>query len=302
MIEVTAATRIIPLLFVALLVGCAPSSTQRSREYSTPLAWEALEPESGSPLYLLGSIHIGTPNMAPLHPAITAAYARSSELVVEVDLRNPGDRMAAIYADRANLRGDEHLRDRVSPDTWERLARYLDERDVDPAPLLRLKPWAVMLRLAGMQFETSGYPVEHGVDRRFIDDAGQRTIIALESYELQLDLYDGFSNEVQEMMLRDFLEPEDPYQTGALVDAWQRGDERAFMNLLFPPADHWEPYRKRFFYDRNENMARRLGELARDGRSRFVVVGVGHMVGPRGIPALLETQGFQVRRLVAANP
>jgi uncharacterized protein YbaP (TraB family) len=34
-------------------------------------------------------------------------------------------------------------------------------------------------------------------------------------------------------------------------------------------------------------MARRLTELASDGKMRFTVVGAGHMLGPRGIPSLL---------------
>jgi uncharacterized protein YbaP (TraB family) len=35
-------------------------------------------------------------------------------------------------------------------------------------------------------------------------------------------------------------------------------------------------------------MTQRLASLARDGKLRFVVVGAGHMVGERGIPALLR--------------
>jgi uncharacterized protein YbaP (TraB family) len=46
-------------------------------------------------------------------------------------------------------------------------------------------------------------------------------------------------------------------------------------------------------------MAARLVELARDGRTRFVVLGAGHLVGARGIPARLAEQGFVVERLNA---
>ncbi len=285
------------LLLLGSLVACAGSPPPRFVPYDTPLSWEALEPESGAPVYLLGSIHIGTPDMGKLHPAIHEAYERSSELVVEVDLNRNRDAMAAIYAKRAYLPPGERLPDRVSAETWTRLRAWLAERGLETEPYTRLKPWAVMLRLAGMQFEDSGFPTRYGVDRRFLSNAGPRPIVALESYELQLDLYDGFPDDVQEMMLRDFLEPEDPYQTQALVDAWRQGDERTFVRLLFPEADRWEVYRERFFYERNENMARRITELARDGRSRFVVLGVGHMVGPRGIPALLSEHGFEVRRV-----
>jgi uncharacterized protein YbaP (TraB family) len=51
------------------------------------------------------------------------------------------------------------------------------------------------------------------------------------------------------------------------------------------------------FFGRNETMTRRLAEFARDGKTRFVVLGVGHMLGSRGIPSLLCDRGFGVRRV-----
>ncbi len=47
-------------------------------------------------------------------------------------------------------------------------------------------------------------------------------------------------------------------------------------------------------------MAGRLHQLAKDGKTRFVVVGAGHMVGEQGIPALLAERGWQVDRVGGA--
>jgi uncharacterized protein YbaP (TraB family) len=44
-------------------------------------------------------------------------------------------------------------------------------------------------------------------------------------------------------------------------------------------------------------MTQRLASLSRDGRLRFAVVGVAHLVGERGIPALLLDYGFRVERV-----
>lgn len=291
------AGRILPLGIALALAACADVREPEPR-YITPLAWSAIDRSSGAPLTLLGSIHIGTADMGELHPSITAAYEQASELVVEVDLDADRPTMARAYAERAYLPQGERLEDRIDPGTWQRLQDYLAARSIDPAPLAGMKPWAVMLRLAGSQFAKEGYPAEFGVDRRFLlAAAGDKPIVALETYALQLDLYDGFPPDVQEMMLRDFLDPQDPYHTAALIEAWQRGDEQAFLDLIFPTAVEWQAYQERFFFERNEHMAERLAELSRDGRSRFVVVGVGHMVGPRGIPALLDDRGFELRRL-----
>jgi len=70
--------------------------------------------------------------------------------------------------------------------------------------------------------------------------------------------------------------------------------------LIFRPlaggAD-FESFYEAIFFERNQAMARRLAELTRDGKTRFAVLGAGHMLGPRGIPALLCERGFEVRRV-----
>ena len=53
-----------------------------------------------------------------------------------------------------------------------------------------------------------------------------------------------------------------------------------------------------FFWQRNAAMTARLVELARDGQTRFVVLGAGHMLGAKGIPALLAQRGFVVERVI----
>jgi len=285
-------------LCVALVTVACTHPTAQPEPYLTPLAWEAHSPEHAGSVYLLGSIHVGARQARRLHPEIIAAWARAEELVVEVDLDASAPEMPGIWAQRAYLPEGQRLSERLSPDTWQRLVAHLEARGEDPNDYQTLKPWAVLLRLARLEFGREGFPAEHGVDRRFLDAAaGTKPVVALESYALQLDLYDGFPFEVQEMMLRDLLEPEAPFETRALVEAWGRGDEQAFLDLIFPDAERWDVYRERFFFERNERMAHRLGALSEDGKTRFVVVGVGHMIGPRGIPALLAAQGFRVERI-----
>jgi len=53
---------------------------------------------------------------------------------------------------------------------------------------------------------------------------------------------------------------------------------------------------KRSVSSGDSGFARALAALSEAGID-FVVVGVGHMIGPRGIPALLAAQGFRVERI-----
>ena len=89
-------------------------------------------------------------------------------------------------------------------------------------------------------------------------------------------------------------------ETVDLFEAWERGDEARLEELLFRPLTEEPEFAslyERLFFERNRKMSEKLGELASDGRTRFVVLGAGHMLGDRGIPALLAGRGFEVEPL-----
>ncbi|HVX66984.1 MAG TPA: TraB/GumN family protein, partial [Bryobacteraceae bacterium] len=52
------------------------------------LMWKATSPTNT--VYLVGSLHFGTPDMYPLPETIQSAFQKSSALVVEIDLNKVG--------------------------------------------------------------------------------------------------------------------------------------------------------------------------------------------------------------------
>ena len=51
---------------------------------------------------------------------------------------------------------------------------------------------------------------------------------------------------------------------------------------------------RRLISDRNRRWADVLAQRLNDGGEAVVVVGVGHLLGPGGLPALLQARGFRV--------
>jgi hypothetical protein len=266
--------------------------------------WRAQErAQGGGILYLLGSIHFETENAPQFPREIEAAHARSDELVVEVDVSDPtGLEAGAGLAERGRLEPPTKLADVLSPPTFERLERYLDERGLPFSLVEGMKPWYVTNLLVVMELQHAGFDAAHGVDRQFIERSSGKPIVALETADEQLDLLDRLPLRIQESMLRDALDrsPHFDRATDQLIEAWRQGDERALQDLVFRPlaedAD-FELFYDSIFFRRNEVMTRRLSELARDGKTRFAVLGAGHMLGSRGIPSLLCDRGFEVRRV-----
>jgi len=270
----------------------------------TPALWRAEGPEGREgTLYLLGSVHVGRTRL-DFGPEVATAWTRSEELVVEVDLTVIGeDAMTEMTYQYAELAPPLTLRDIVSGETWGQVSAYAALRGLNVADLAGLKPWFAALTIVQIELRLAGYGAEHGVDRYFMDAAGtQKPIVALETLASQLDLLNRLPASLQESMLKDALQRVDgfPEEAAALVDAWGDGDEDKLEALVFEPVG--ELPELEVFYDlvftrRNRSMAARLLELGGDGKTRFVVVGAGHLVGDQGVPALLARAGYGVTRI-----
>ncbi len=281
--------------------GCSSRAGSRT---SAPLMWRAQEHvQGGGILYLLGSIHFDTENAPQLPREIEAAYTRSDELVVEVDVSDAaGPEVGAGGEQRGRLEPPTQLADVLSPPTLELLERYLDEHGIPFYVVEGRKPWYITNFLVVLELTDAGYDAAYGVDRQFIERPSGKPIVALETAAEQLDVLDRLPLRIQESMLRDAMvrSPQFDRATDQLIEAWRQGDERVLEELVFLPlaedAD-FESFYDAIFFRRNEVMAQRLAELMRDGKTRFAVLGAGHMLGSRGIPSLLCGRGFEVRRV-----
>jgi hypothetical protein len=290
-------------------LGCAGIRRDRAEAgapnapAATPLFWRARAPGGGE-LYLLGSVHVREVDAPGLGPEIQQAYARSSELVVEVDITRVTPEQGKASAERYAVLPPQLTLDAVvSPDTRELVARYVASRGLPAEQIQRYKPWFVAQLILVTELQAAGYDADLGVDRAFIDQAsGVKSIVGLETIDSQFEMLDGPALELQELMLKDSLLRIDDLEktTGKLLDAWSRGDEAELERQIFQPLEQvpeLEEYYDALIWQRNASMAARLVELADDGQTRFVVLGAGHMVGARGIPARLAEQGFVVERV-----
>ena len=299
------------LLVLATSLACASQSGEiapvpaPARERAAPLLWIADAPGRGA-LYLFGSVHVGPENGMAFDPGLRAAWERSEELVVEVDMTKvTPEQMMEARLRHAFLPAPGRVDDLLSDETLELLNSHVEERGMGLERFRNMKPWAIAATITYEALAEMGLEPEQGVDQQFMGAAlGVKPIVELESFDAQLAVLGGLDDDEQDLMLRDTLERFDEIvdQTIELMDAWGGGDEATLEDVLFAPLrDHPElaGYYERVFFDRNRAMAERIDALSRDGTTRFVVLGAGHMVGSRGVPRLLADRGFRVRRVSA---
>lgn len=273
------------LLLTPLLVLLAACSRGDWPEPS-PALWQVTGP-AGQHGWLFGTIHALPDGAEWRTPVLGNALAQAGPLVVEVD--NLADAQA-VFARRAYTPDLPPLLSRVSPAERPALAAALDDAGLTSADLTPLEDWAAALTLANaLRSGDAG----NGVDRALI--AARTRVIALESVDEQLALFDTLPPGAQAALLRDAAREAGDDHTR--IRAWLTGDiaalERdAAAGLLADPA-----LRDRLQTGRNRAWLPTITLLLDEGARPFVAVGAAHMLGPEGLPALLRARGYTVTRM-----
>ncbi len=236
--------------------------------------------------------------------AVDDAYRRSAELVLEVGAEElQPDAIARLTQRYGWIEPPATLHDRVSRQTLDRLARYLASRREKLEPYLKMRPWLIAQQIDSREAQRAGLDAAFGVDRHFASRAArEKPVVGLETAESQMQILAWLPRATQEALLVDTIEHVRDARNSSegVARAWARGDDKELERIVYRSMNESPKlsiYYERMLIGRNESMAQRLASLARDGKLRFVVVGVAHMVGERGIPVLLRDYGFRVDRV-----
>jgi uncharacterized protein YbaP (TraB family) len=294
----------------ALLLAACATRPPPPVETGQLFLWEIARADGrGGVAHLMGSVHLSD---AAIHfdPAVEGALAAAEVLVLEVDPEelDPAS-MAQLTARTGFFTDGRNLRSVLSSETFELLEERLEGHGLRPEPFLTMEPWLVGLTLQMLHFQSRGYEADRGVDMALARSAGAegKAIAGLETADAQMAALDSLPLATQELMLRDLLADEGRSEEGLalMLDAWRKGDAarieaEVFAGLGRDPA--LDAFFEALYFERNRRMAHGIAEIVDRGGVAFVVVGAGHVVGARGVPALLAEAGFSVRRLAKSRP
>ena len=282
------------ILLALTLSQAAPSAQAGKKSF----LWK-VEGGNGAVAYLLGSMHVLTPEFYPLSPAIEQAFIASNTLVEEVDLDEMSDPVQMMGAlAKAMLTDGRTLDQLVAPATFAEVKRRAEKAGLPLPAILRMKPWLAAITLMAPTLQAAGFRAELGVDRHFFDrakTAGLKTQ-ALETLAYQLDRFDQLAPKLQEDMLKATLEDLDTQvaNVGALAKAWAAGDAKGIEVLLLGAFLESPELYDRLLVERNRNWIATVESCLQQKSACFVVVGAAHLVGPHGVPTLLEKKGYKV--------
>lgn len=270
----------------------APSNSKRY------LLWKVTSPTTT--VYLLGSIHMGTPDFYPLPQSMESAFAASKVLAVEVNVKDIDSAGALGLTQERGLYGEgDALSHHLSKQTSDALDQFCSKSGMPREMFEPFRPWLAAMTVTVVSMQQAGDDQKLGIDMHFLDEVKPpQRIEELETADFQISvLSSGTDEEQQEFLaatLRQMAKAKESMQK--MNQAYVAGDVSKIEQMMQEEAEP-KSFFKRLVEDRNLDMAARVENYLNGKEQYFVVVGAAHLVGPKGIVKLLEARNYRVERV-----
>lgn len=263
-----------------------------------PALWEVKGRDNT--VYLFGSVHLLPEGGFTIGGALAEALDEAERVCLEIDPDAESDaQKTSVTLARAIDPEGRSLFDLLGSDA-DRVRESADAAGIDIEPFAMFEPWFAGLTVSLMALQTHGFDVEHGVEQIIQAAAKEegKASCGLETFDGQLGMLDSLPAELQKEMLLQAIEEASDVDAviGPMLDAWRDGDESGLEESLDEDFDDYPELAEALIFKRNKNWEVQVSEMLEDDDDVLLVVGAMHLVGERGLPALLEKRGFQVER------
>lgn len=256
----------------------------------------------GKPLaHVFGTIHLADPEVVSLPAPVAAAFDKATSLSVEAILDDAATQTLALAM---ALPPDRNLQDLVPADVFNKAALAAQPYGLQPMQLNRLKPWALAMLITVPPEEivrrSQGQPA---LDVFLTTRARQsgKAVHGLESMQEQITVFDGLPADEQAAFLASAAIdiPQKQKVMAAMKVAYLRRDIEAVRTAAqegTPQGEHAaaEKLERGLIDARNRRMVERM-KRSFDGGA-FVAIGALHLPGEDGVLALLERDGYTLKR------
>jgi len=281
----------------ALLVAIATLAAGEA--VADPALWAV--GSRGNTVYVFGSVHLLPEGGFAIGGALAEALEDAERVCLELDPdeHDEADTMRLTLARAIDPEG-RSLFDLLGPDA-DRVRASAEAAGIDIAQFAAFEPWFAGLTVSLLALQQHGYDGKHGVEMIIQAAAKEegKPVCALETLDAQLAMLDGMSARSQRDLLLQAIDEADEVDEliRPLLAAWRDGDKAYMERRLAEDIADYPDLADPLIFDRNERWADQVSEMLEGDDDVLVVVGAMHLVGERGLPALLEERGFRVEEL-----
>ncbi|MEQ1758206.1 MAG: TraB/GumN family protein [Vicinamibacterales bacterium] len=248
--------------------------------------------------WLVGSLHMLTPDAYPLPASMTEAFGAADTLMEEADpeeLASP--EFAASVVGRALYLDGQTLEDHVSADTFKLISERAAAAGLPLEVVRRMKPWMVATTLQAFELQRGGFDPSLGLDVHFhrLARLSSKQFVALETGLEQVSFLENLGSPFEDALVRENIRGAEAEVTEVrqIAAAWRAGDAAALEQLLLNGLKDSPAIYQTLIVSRNRAWLPKMQSCLDTARC-FIVVGAGHLVGPDGLISALRARGYSV--------
>jgi uncharacterized protein YbaP (TraB family) len=288
-----------PRVLIPALLLLASGTAGAAGRFDRGLLWEISRPGI-PPCHIFGTVHLPDVRLLPLPDPVLDAFQRSRSFGMEL---YPSEQAGLRFFEAGELEDGRRLDQIIGEESFRRLQALAAQRGLAPEAVPKFKPWAALL-IVLPQRDSDGLP---SLDQELFLQARARrmNIEQLDAVEEQIAVFDGIPESTQVALLRFYIDHHgEMHRIGEnTLRAYLRRDlaglaqANAAMEVQYPAIKrHNAILKKKVIDDRSVAMAFRMLPQLRHGGA-FFAVGALHLYGKKGMLALLEKDGWRVRRV-----
>ena len=286
--------------FLLFLFSCKAQPAQvslKANNDNNSLLWEV----SGNGLkknsYLFGTFHLLCKSDINFSSQLKAATGNADKIYMELDMDDPSVLMGGLLM--MNMKEGKKLKDLYTEAEYNKLSNYFkDSLHVPVSFLQNTKPYFLVAMLYPKMMPCK---TVSGVEEELMKLAKiqQKEIKGLETMEFQAAVFDSIPYSEQAKELLKSIDSMTVYKKyfDTMVNVYKSQQLEKIERLFSQSEFGMEEHQDILLDDRNKNWVGQLKTIMQK-ESVFVAVGAGHLVGNKGLIALLKKEGYTVRPLL----
>lgn len=253
-------------------------------------------------IYLLGSVHLLRQQDHPLPSRMLDAYADAETIIMEIDMDDIDPIETQALINRLGVLNDGRtLKDLIGESHYAAAEKAAAAMDIPFGLLSRSEPWLAAMTIEQLALARLGFNPALGVEMTFSTRAAAdgKPVEGFETIEQQLAFLDELSMDAQtDLLMQTLTESRDlRSEMDALIEAWRLGDIDFLEQTVLSDIQDYPELYDVIVADRNARWVDTINTLLDDDDDYLIIVGALHLVGPDGVPALLEARGNDVTQL-----
>lgn len=257
--------------------------------------------KNGNELYLGGTIHVLKKEDYPLPIEFSKAFEKSDTLVFETNIEmTKTPEFSQKMTQMLTFPAGKSLKDAISNKTFNKLKKYLAERNIPVESFLSYKPSMIVLIITVIELQKMGM-VDIGVDEYFHNKAKQSGKITeyFETVDEQLEFIRTMGLGNEDAMLLSSIDDMSRMEAvmNTIKSAWLSGDETKLVEVgLVEMMRDYPGIYQSLLVKRNNNWMPHIERMMSDNKVEMVLVGALHLVGKDGLLQQLRNKGYTVKQ------